>query len=625
MLKRWLLAVSITLAGCSDRPPPKNHCAMNNGGCDPNAECIDLGEIYTCGCKPEYSGDGITCQPLLTVTSPAEGAVINKAAPGLVLSGTVSEVSKLQYAIDNGAAKTLTVSNDSFSETIAVAEGENGVQHTVTFTVTGVESGHQATVKRTYTVDRVAPTCVASVDQKRLVSRTAVLFECSEPMDVASVVDAVSVAPGADVRKLGSADGKTFQFPSGILAPYQIYTASLDAGAMDKAGNPTETKATERFLTEIALPDALVSMPAGGFPFKITVDADGRPALLTGTGTTTEGSHIKAMQWDGKHDWTTTSLPYDEPAYPNPEINTRHTPQDFRANSEVDKVSLTLTNEFEVLTWTNNNNAAVGAIEYLHSGDLSTWTGLRAAAPDLLWDGGLPSFLREYGNASSPSTAVLASLYSFDGVEIIRKQTTGTEWGTPIQIAPGWNVRGIAVSDDDQKVFRVLPSNTPTFGFTDSYPSFYGVQQHMKETPGGYSPAGSAFIAWTEFKSSSSESYSAVYLACSASPSDTSAWNRSRDLTPIPALDRNNNEQLGVTVASLSESTLAIALSSNKNRVFFGTMANTDCSNSPGSITWDNPIAGASSPVVAVAPDGRVWKAWVDNSSKNLMITHRMP
>lgn len=36
-------------------------CAIDNGGCSPDAVCTDTPTTRTCACKPGYTGDGITC------------------------------------------------------------------------------------------------------------------------------------------------------------------------------------------------------------------------------------------------------------------------------------------------------------------------------------------------------------------------------------------------------------------------------------------------------------------------------------------------------------------------------------------------------------------------------------
>jgi len=38
-----------------------NECLTNNGGCDINAICSNTIGSFNCICKPEYSGDGLSC------------------------------------------------------------------------------------------------------------------------------------------------------------------------------------------------------------------------------------------------------------------------------------------------------------------------------------------------------------------------------------------------------------------------------------------------------------------------------------------------------------------------------------------------------------------------------------
>lgn len=40
---------------------PSGACAMNNGGCSPDAFCMDVGGIADCLCKPGFTGNGLSC------------------------------------------------------------------------------------------------------------------------------------------------------------------------------------------------------------------------------------------------------------------------------------------------------------------------------------------------------------------------------------------------------------------------------------------------------------------------------------------------------------------------------------------------------------------------------------
>ncbi|HEY5920588.1 MAG TPA: EGF domain-containing protein, partial [Kofleriaceae bacterium] len=45
---------------CSDI----NECATSNGGCSPNASCMNTPGSFTCACAAGYSGDGVTCDDI---------------------------------------------------------------------------------------------------------------------------------------------------------------------------------------------------------------------------------------------------------------------------------------------------------------------------------------------------------------------------------------------------------------------------------------------------------------------------------------------------------------------------------------------------------------------------------
>jgi len=38
-----------------------DECAVNNGGCSPVANCINIPGSLTCNCLQGYIGDGVTC------------------------------------------------------------------------------------------------------------------------------------------------------------------------------------------------------------------------------------------------------------------------------------------------------------------------------------------------------------------------------------------------------------------------------------------------------------------------------------------------------------------------------------------------------------------------------------
>lgn len=42
-------------------PAQTGACAIDNGGCSPDADCIDMAGTALCACKPGFTGDGLTC------------------------------------------------------------------------------------------------------------------------------------------------------------------------------------------------------------------------------------------------------------------------------------------------------------------------------------------------------------------------------------------------------------------------------------------------------------------------------------------------------------------------------------------------------------------------------------
>ena len=44
-----------------------DECALNDDGCDTNADCANIDSSYTCTCKTGWTGDGFTCTGMFTV------------------------------------------------------------------------------------------------------------------------------------------------------------------------------------------------------------------------------------------------------------------------------------------------------------------------------------------------------------------------------------------------------------------------------------------------------------------------------------------------------------------------------------------------------------------------------
>lgn len=100
-----------------------------------------------------------TVPPALSLTSPTDGLVTNKAA--CAVSGTTNDITSspctVTVKLNSGAAETATVSADgTFSKTVTLVEGAN------TITVVSTDAaGKSTTVTRTVTLDTVAPTITA--------------------------------------------------------------------------------------------------------------------------------------------------------------------------------------------------------------------------------------------------------------------------------------------------------------------------------------------------------------------------------------------------------------------------------------------------------------------------------
>lgn len=100
-----------------------------------------------------------TVPPTLSITSPTDGLVTNKAA--LTVTGTTNDATSspvtLTVKLNSGSAESVTVNDDgSFSKSITLAEGTN----TIVITATD-GAGKTTSITRTVTLDTKAPTIVS--------------------------------------------------------------------------------------------------------------------------------------------------------------------------------------------------------------------------------------------------------------------------------------------------------------------------------------------------------------------------------------------------------------------------------------------------------------------------------
>jgi hypothetical protein len=592
--------------------------------------------------------------PTLTIDSPATDATCGSTCTGAVfnLASSASVIFQGKAQDENGRAltdglvatldgqpATVFTSGSSWQFTWQNLPAENGKFHTFTVVATDV-AGNKATASRTIYVDRVAPTCSGTQDGKRLISRTATLLQCSEPMDVASVQANTALAPAAS--GITSSDGMAFGFsnPSALQA-YQSYSLSLASTAKDKAGNAVATSLSQRFLTEPIMPPTQVSFKTAvgdNSPVfavsPIALDQDGKPLVIATVGTYASGLSVKALRWDGRGAWQVSVLPMYAQG-PCPEL-----PCYFYKARELTIVSsitpaLELATDYYVLAEGNNNGSIVHVFSFVHSIDFVNWTGLGTSTPNQL--GGFPvyqgtNFFTEHSGSTQTVSILTPKWVNEDfpptsTIQVVRANPNRTGWQAPVNLTPeGSSLRIFGnVYANTAGEFYSLPSNILLpfhFGSAITDFVFHSAQQVMTSTSSGFTPLGSAVLGWSEFKSSANESYPTLFLACAHQPSSTSSWNRSLDLSPIPGSDRNNNEHPEAIHIALSEKKIGVLLSTDRKRFYVGRLDNTDCSGAPASPAWTSAISQASQASIAIDHKDTLWRAWMDLSSSDLSITH---
>ena len=91
-----------------------NECAVNNGGCDVHAECLNRPGSFVCRCAAGYVGDGATCLPIWEMQQSFSAEFTGQWQP---LGTAVG--SSLYFAYDGEAANTVLWSYDTQTATFA--------------------------------------------------------------------------------------------------------------------------------------------------------------------------------------------------------------------------------------------------------------------------------------------------------------------------------------------------------------------------------------------------------------------------------------------------------------------------------------------------------------------------
>ncbi len=212
-----------------------NPCAVNNGGCDPNATCKLGNGTPVCSCNPGYAGDGFSCDdkaaPLLVFASPKEGSTFSLADSATVtVSGTVSatKLAQFAYRVDEGEGLDIAVEGGAFTFSFEVAD-EDFASHIITLAARDV-SDRLTEATRTIVVDRLAPRIdVSSPAAGAVVSGESLLVEGSI---VEADLQAATLRLDDEAAKNLELDGTSFRstlpLPNEDSTPHRLTITAID-------------------------------------------------------------------------------------------------------------------------------------------------------------------------------------------------------------------------------------------------------------------------------------------------------------------------------------------------------------------------------------------------------------
>lgn len=208
--------------------------------------------------------------PVLTVASPTEGQKFNASA------FTTSNGVAVAFSATDGDPQALaeaSVDQVSWHATCVVSTSatDNPQSYSVLTRATD-RAGNRSTLTRTFSVDRVPPTIVASSPApgtRNLEPRQAsVTF--SEPVQGAA--EALVLTPAA-AGGAWSMAGAAYTTP--VLPPYTAFGAAFAAGLADGYGNPLVAPAPFRFHTAAAIPANGAVLATAVWDFDVVSDPDG--------------------------------------------------------------------------------------------------------------------------------------------------------------------------------------------------------------------------------------------------------------------------------------------------------------------------------------------------------------
>lgn len=566
--------------------------------------------------------------PRLTITTPSQDGSCEQGAAtcsgGVINRATTSPFSFAGTVFDAGFPEAGGLSA-TVSSTQLFPSGSpqwtcdwtnlpnsNGASHTFTITATD-KAGNASSASRVIWVDRVAPQIVASVNNRRLVARGATLVIFSEPMNVTTVRAATNFSPNASIKNLASSDMRSFAFSStDALLPYTVYSMQINATASDRAGNQLAASTLVRFLTEPADPDLEspdIALSAAN-PI-LRTDPDGRPVLLyhSLTDFSTHSKFWLGTSSDNSSGWESRALPG---------LRTQPSDLALSVTSQADLQRLTPTYKAVVKMKTGSENGVC----FAERPPSSSWTLSQRL--------GITS---EIGRPSLATGLISGTLREFipyldaGALEVLGLVRNGSSWAavpTLLELsepALAMNQAGALAPDGlvylPDRVFLPVAVDASNGGIAVA-----GVQRF--EIDG--SPVGSAYLAFSATTTTVlvGNSYTAPFLAiaCSSTPAVSSSWKVGTNTPPILpfgcGLLCNSPKRITGLSMAVSETKVAIAVEVDGNTVYFGSMDNGDCTAAPSNVTWEAGITSAKQPAVAVGRNGKIYKAYVAETSDTL-------